>query len=134
MKDNTDYFSSSTSIYKTGSFCVIEHNRKAVSYCFDSTGISQKRDKNNLILTVSSAIIFLAMPDIQSKQYVIDKLVKSGRGYKCNNLVVSLGAGSGITEISSNTLTLCLDIDKRAIHTGLNEINGRQCINRTILH
>lgn len=47
MKDNTDYLSSSSLIYKAGSFCVIEHNMKSISYCFDSTGISQKRDTNN---------------------------------------------------------------------------------------
>ena len=31
MKDNTDYLSSSSSIYKAGSFCVIEHSMKSIS-------------------------------------------------------------------------------------------------------
>ena len=132
MKENTDYLSSSSSIYKAGSFCVIEHNMKSISYCFDSTGISQKRDTNNLILTVSSSNNILANSDIRCNGYIIDKLMKAGKGYKGKHLVVSLGAGSGITEISSNTLTLCLDIDKRAIYSGLNQVNDRNCINRTI--
>ena len=104
MKDNTDYLSSSSSIYKAGSFCVIEHNMKSISYCFDSTGISQKRDTNNLILTVSSSENILANSDIRCNEYIISKLMKAGKGYKGKHLVVSLGAGSGITEISSKVL------------------------------
>ena len=63
---------------------------------------------------------------------MVEKLVKAERGYKGKDLVVSLGAGSGITEISSKSITLFLDTYRRAIHTGLNEIRGRQGTNRTI--
>ena len=58
--------------------------------------------------------------------------MKAAIGYSGKNVVVSLGAGSGITEIAANTLVLCLDIDKRAIHTGINQVKGSVGVNRTI--
>ena len=132
FKDNTDYQVSSTSIFKPGSFCVIEHNVRSMSYCFDSTRISQKRDNSNMIVTVASSKNIVLSPNIRSMKYIIEKLVKASIGYSGKNVVVSLGAGSGITEIASNTLVLCLDIDKRAIHTGINQVKGSVGVNRTI--
>ena len=47
MKEYADYQSSSTSIYKPGSFCVEEHNIKSIINKFDKHNISPKRDPNN---------------------------------------------------------------------------------------
>ena len=81
-----------------------------MSYCFDSTGISQKRDNSNMIVTVASSENIVIRPNIQSANYILYKLLKTSIGYSGKNVVVSFGAGSGISEIAANILVLCLDI------------------------
>ena len=68
-----------------------------MSYCFDSTGISQKRDNSNMIVTVASSKNIVLSPNIRSTKYIIEKLMKAVKGYSGKYVVISLGAGSGIT-------------------------------------
>ena len=53
MKEYADYQSSSTSIYKAGSFCVEEQNKKSIHYKFDMNGISQKRDPDTKLISLT---------------------------------------------------------------------------------
>ena len=47
-------------------------------------------------------------------------------------MIVSVGAGSGATKLSSSVLTLCLDINKRSIFTGLSQVKSDLARNTTI--
>ena len=132
MKDNTDYQSSSISIYKPGSFCVEEQNVKSMSHVFDKKGICQKRDENDLIATVLNAKNLVLHPDMSSNTSIVEKLINSAKGYKSKDIIVSIGSGSGITEMSSQKLTLCIDINKRSIFAGMGQMKGQIYRNRTI--
>ena len=132
LKDNTDYHSSSTSIYKPGSFCIEENNIKSISSNFDTKGISQKRDSNNLIAISLNVKKLIYEQRFHSVDYIIQRLVNMARSYKGSKIVVSVGAGSGVTELSSSILTLCVDINKRSLFTGLSQIDGEISTSSTI--
>ena len=124
LKDNTDYHSSSTSIYKPGSFCVEEYNMKSIISNFDQKGISQKRDSNNLIGIYLNARNLIYGETLRSMKYIFHRLVDMGKTYKGKDIVISVGAGSGITELSSSILTICIDNNKRSIYTALGQIDA----------
>ena len=134
MKEYTDYQSSSTSIYKQGSFCVEEHNVKSIDINFDRNGISQKRDpnNNNLITLSLSGKKLLSDPNIRSVEHIMKKLINVSKSYKGDKLVVSFGAGSGLTELSSEILCLCVDTNRRSVFTGLCQVKGKKASNLTV--
>ena len=53
--------------------------------------------------------------NFQSVDYVTQTLANAAKSYEGKEIVVSFGAGSGTTELTSSTFTLCLDINKRSI-------------------
>ena len=124
LKENTDYQSSSNSIYRPGSFCVEELNAKSFTFNFDKNGISQKRDSNNLIAMYTNAKHLINKSNFQSVDCITERLANAAKSYQGKEIVVSFGAGSGTTELASSTLTLCLDINKSSIFTGLSQIAG----------
>ena len=81
LKDNTDYQSSSNSIYKPGSFCIEESNIKSISCEFDRNGISQKRDSNNLIAIYTNAKTLINESKFQSVDYITQRIVNSAKTY-----------------------------------------------------
>ena len=76
MKEYTDYQSSSTSIYKPGSFSIEEQNMKSINNVFEKKGISQKHDSNNLIAISLGAKKITYCQYNQSLEYIIRKLKK----------------------------------------------------------
>ena len=132
FKDNTDYHSSSNSIYKPDSFCIQEGSLQLISYSADTKGISQKRDMNNLISISLNAKNALCDTKYDTVQSILKRVVNFNKVYSDKEIIVSVGAGSGITELSSSKLTLCLDKNKRSIFTGLSQVKNGQSKNTTI--
>jgi len=133
MKEYTDYQSSSTSTYQAGSFCVEEQNKKSIQYKFDNNGISQKRDPDTKLISLT--IVgkkMLSDPKIFTVGNIIQKLKQKRKVYQGDELVISFGAGSGTTEMSSEVLCLCIDSDRRSVFTGLSQVKEQATSNLTV--
>jgi len=103
----------STSIYKPGSFCVEEQNMKLVTNVFKNNGISPKRDLDNLILISIITENLIYNQNIWLIEYIIQNLNNAEKGYNDSKLVVYVGVGWGVGELLSQSLCLCLDINKQ---------------------
>ena len=132
MKKETDYQASSSSIYKASTICLEEKRENHITNKFNQVGICQKRDRCNLINIVLKAKNIVSNENINSVEYILDKMHDLNIDYTGNELIVSLGAGSGVTEMASNKFCLCLDISKRSLFTGLTREKGTLSSNLTL--
>ena len=125
LKAKTDYHSSSTSIFKQNSFCIQDRSNQSISYSVNRKGISQKRDINNLISISHNANEKLRNIKYDTVESIVKKVISLQNDYIDKEIIVSVGAGSGVTELASSIVTLCLDINKRSIFTGLGQVKNQ---------
>ena len=120
MKTLPDYYASSCSIYKPNCHCLKDSD--GITHCTiskDNSAVSCKRDNNNMIfVSQSSYNIAMNLPK-QNSNCIIGTLEEYTSHEKNDLLVISLGSGAASIEIQSDILTLCLEIDRKAIYTGL---------------
>ena len=86
-----------------------------------------------MIAIISSAKNLLGNMKIRSVEFIVQQLTNVAKCYNGNEMIVSIGTGSGTTELLSQRLCLCINIDKRSFFAGLNQVNGRISINRTTI-
>ena len=108
MEKETDYQASSES----NSFCIEEKSENYKFNKFNSKSICQKYDGCNIINVVLEAKKIDSNENINPLKYILKKLHDLEYEYKGNELIVSLGTGSGVTEMAFKKLFLCFDINK----------------------
>ena len=126
--NNPDYMSSSASIYSQKLKCFQEYHCTTLMMKFDFKDVPQKRDDMNYISIGHNAKKIL----IDSCVTSYDALLQSAK-YKLDfhvgiEVILSLGCGNGATELLSNKLCICLDVDKRAIFSGMIQLHKNKNI------
>ena len=128
--NKTDYMSSSASIYNQRYMCIQDPDPVlCLNLKFNSQNIPQKRDDMHYISLGHNAKKLLKGSSNLSSDSLIQMTQQKLKNYEGKEIILSMGCGNGATELLSEKLCLCLDVDRRSIFSGMIQLHRSENIN-----
>jgi len=124
-----DYMSSSASIYRQNFKCHQDYDFGTLKLNYDFKEIPQKRDETNYISIGHNAKKILSSACVDSYDGLLQSVKHKLSVHEGNEVILSLGCGNGATELLSNKLCICLDVDGRSIFSGMIQMHKSKDIN-----
>ena len=118
-----DYMSSSASIFDQNSICIQDYNPCSIESQFDSQQVPQKRDEKHYICIGYNAKKLLKNTSVDTFEHLIQMSKDKLKHYEGKEIILSMGCGNGATELLSDKLCVCLDVDKRSVFTGMIQLH-----------
>ena len=129
FRSSPDYMSSSASIYRQNFKCYQEYDYGTLLSKFDFKEIPQKRDERNYISIGHNAKKILRSACVDTYDGLLESIKHKLSINEGREVILSLGCGNGVTELLSSKLCICLDVDRRAIFSGMIQMHKSKDIN-----